>query len=315
MNKSHHSELFKLADILGLEFEYNLKESFLKEVDYTVFKIHNYFPDLIVGIRSIITKGEIQFKRSGIKGMEGLMISFHNFFDDGFESSSLVEDKPSVSITPLHFAGELQLPINAHRKQILLLISTSFLRSYLGDEKDQFDFLFKKESHFFMEETMTLEILEIVTQITQIETERKLSDYYFKLKALELIYHLFTNLSKRKISEHQNINTFELKAIYGVKELLLSKLDSPTPIKLLVAKAAMNEQKLRKLFIQVFGMGIYNYFQHHRMLEAARLLKVEKCTVSEVGYRLGFSNISHFGRVFEEHFGMKPKKYSGVNSL
>jgi AraC-like DNA-binding protein len=315
VNTGHHSELFQVADILGLDFEPGLKESFLKEVDYTVFKIHNYFPDLIVGIRSIITKGEIQFKRTGIKEMEGLMISFHNFFDDGFESSSLVEDKPSVSITPLHFASEFQLPVNAHRKQLLLLVSTSFLRGYLGGEKDRFDFLFKKESHFFMEETMTLEILEVVTQITRVKTERKLPDYYFKLKAMELIYHLFTTLSKRNISGHQNINAVELKAVYLVKEILLSKLDSPAPIKSLVAKAAMNEQKLRKLFTQVFGMGIYNYFQHHRMLEAARLLKVEKRTVSDVGYQLGFSNISHFGRVFEEHFGMKPKKYSTVNSL
>jgi len=32
--------------------------------------------------------------------------------------------------------------------------------------------------------------------------------------------------------------------------------------------------------------------------------------VSDVGYQMGFTNLSHFSRVFEEHIGMKPKQYS-----
>ncbi|MDR1610540.1 MAG: helix-turn-helix domain-containing protein [Candidatus Symbiothrix sp.] len=44
--------------------------------------------------------------------------------------------------------------------------------------------------------------------------------------------------------------------------------------------------------------------------EAARLLKEEKLSVSDAGYRLGFTNLSHFSRVFAAHIGMKPKQYS-----
>ncbi|HEY4787706.1 MAG TPA: AraC family transcriptional regulator [Bacteroidales bacterium] len=29
-----------------------------------------------------------------------------------------------------------------------------------------------------------------------------------------------------------------------------------------------------------------------------------------MGYQLGFTNLSHFSRVFQEHIGMKPKQYS-----
>jgi AraC-like DNA-binding protein len=29
-----------------------------------------------------------------------------------------------------------------------------------------------------------------------------------------------------------------------------------------------------------------------------------------VGYQLGFTNLSHFSRVFTEHTGIKPKQYS-----
>jgi AraC-like DNA-binding protein len=46
------------------------------------------------------------------------------------------------------------------------------------------------------------------------------------------------------------------------------------------------------------------------MQEAARLLRVRRLSVSEVGYALGFSNLSHFSRLFEQHIGLKPKKYA-----
>ena len=49
------------------------------------------------------------------------------------------------------------------------------------------------------------------------------------------------------------------------------------------------------------------------MNEAAYLIREEKLSVSETGYRLGFSNLSHFSRIFEKHIGMKPKKYSALS--
>jgi AraC-like DNA-binding protein len=73
--------------------------------------------------------------------------------------------------------------------------------------------------------------------------------------------------------------------------------------------AGMNELKLRKIFTQVFGMGIFDYYQYLRMKEAARLLREEELSVSEAGYRLGFENLGHFTKVFEKHIGKKPKKY------
>jgi AraC-like DNA-binding protein len=32
-------------------------------------------------------------------------------------------------------------------------------------------------------------------------------------------------------------------------------------------------------------------------------------SVSEVGFTMGFTNLSHFAKVFEEHVGMKPKTF------
>jgi AraC-like DNA-binding protein len=48
------------------------------------------------------------------------------------------------------------------------------------------------------------------------------------------------------------------------------------------------------------------------MEEAAFLLRQAKHTVSETGYELGFSNLSHFSRLFEKHYGITPKKFSSA---
>jgi AraC-like DNA-binding protein len=72
----------------------------------------------------------------------------------------------------------------------------------------------------------------------------------------------------------------------------------------------MSPSKLKRLFRQIFGNSIFSYYQGFRMKEAARLLKVGKLSVTEVGYQLGFTNLSHFSRVFKNHIGMKPKQYS-----
>ena len=43
------------------------------------------------------------------------------------------------------------------------------------------------------------------------------------------------------------------------------------------------------------------------MMEAASLLN--HLSVSETGYKLGFINLSHFTRLFERHYQIKPKHF------
>ncbi|KAA6352457.1 Regulatory protein PchR [termite gut metagenome] len=97
---------------------------------------------------------------------------------------------------------------------------------------------------------------------------------------------------------------------YKVKEKMLEHTEIPPVIKELAVCANMSPSKLKRLFKQIFGNSIFSYYQEFRMKEAARLLKEEKLSVSDVGYKLSFTNLSHFSRVFNEHIGMKPKQYS-----
>lgn len=59
----------------------------------------------------------------------------------------------------------------------------------------------------------------------------------------------------------------------------------------------------------------FSYYQKLRMKIATQLLKENKMSVSEVGYALGFSNLSHFIKVFEEHNGIKPKAFQKTHNF
>lgn len=72
----------------------------------------------------------------------------------------------------------------------------------------------------------------------------------------------------------------------------------------------MSPTKLKRSLKQVFGNNIFSYYQRFRMHEAAHLFKEGPYSVSEVGYKLGFTNLSHFSKLFKEHFGMNPKLYT-----
>ena len=69
----------------------------------------------------------------------------------------------------------------------------------------------------------------------------------------------------------------------------------------------MSSTKLKRLFSQIFGNSIFSYYQGLRMKEAAILLKEKKYSVSEVGYKLGFTNLGALFRIFKQHIGMNPK--------
>ncbi|GAB3281155.1 AraC family transcriptional regulator [Larkinella harenae] len=315
-HQQNFAKMASMAERLGVQLSKDVHDDFLQSFEFNNVQIFDFLPEFALMVRSLVSKKEFAFERGPITAIEhGILISFKNFFDDGFEAvepkqTVLIEELPSLQIMPLHSGARLQLPKHSHEKLISIMVSLDYLQLLLKESQARFNFLFEQENQFFIDELMSADIVRVATEISKTSVQPALPGLYYRLKTLELLYFLFRDLSKRKATNHENIKIDDLKAIYKVRDVLTTTLNEPTPVKELVKIAGMNELKLRKLFVQIFGMGLYDYFQRVRMQEAARLLRDENLTVSETGYRLGFSNLSHFTRLFEEHLGSKPKKWS-----
>jgi transcriptional regulator GlxA family with amidase domain len=153
-------------------------------------------------------------------------------------------------------------------------------------------------------------MIKTANEILHPPVQENLESHFCKLKCEELLCYIFSLLTQRDPMPTSGMHIDDIKAIYAIKLRLQSNLDKPPNIASLAIEANMSEPKMRKLFKQTFGKGVFEYYQSARMQEASILLKEKYLSVSEVGYKLGFSNLGHFSKVFEQYIGMKPKKYS-----
>jgi AraC-like DNA-binding protein len=314
--KNDFVQMVEMVERLGIRLPANLDDDIFESLEFNSIRVFDFLPDFVMMIRSMVSKKDFTFDAGSITAVdEGILIALNNFFDDGLEDARaakpiLIEELPNIQIVPFHTPIRIEFVKHTHKKVLSIVVSLEYLKQLLKDNQSQFDYLFRKESRFFIEELMSADILRISNEISNAPINPPITDFYYRLKGLELLYCLFRDLGKRKETEHYNVSSKDFKAIYKVRDALITHLDKPPTVKELVKLAGMNELKLRRLFTQIFGIGLYDYFQRIRMQEAARLLQEEKLSVSEAGYQLGFTNLSHFTRLFEEHTGMKPKRWS-----
>ncbi len=143
--------------------------------------------------------------------------------------------------------------------------------------------------------------------LSAIEPTAQLSHLLYNAKTLELIYFLLSKLLGHEEDDTVFVNQEDAAIIYGIRDEMLKDFSVTPELPKLATHASMSQSKLKQLFSQIFGNSIYKYFQAERMDEAAFLLN--HFTVSETGFKVGFTNLSHFTRLLEKHHGIKPKKY------
>ena len=189
--------------------------------------------------------------------------------------------------------------IGASRRVLLDMIMPA-ADSYIANT------LINNES-FVLHEGMTADMERTLKQISQINEGTQLATLLYKTKAQEMVYLLFSKLLSRKANASPAIDPFDAEKIYEVRSAILADLSIPPALPQLASKTGISLTKMKGLFRQVFGDSIYNYYQAARMAEAADLLN--HLSVSETGYKVGFTNLSHFTRLFEKHHRVKPKQY------
>jgi AraC-like DNA-binding protein len=256
---------------------------------------------------------EFQFSKVASKEDSGfILFRFINIFkknsDDIPQLPPAVHMSTSDSTIDLIFAPEQKI------QSIILAIRPEYLREILENDDNantqQINNLLALGKPFLFEEIMSPAIHHIVEEIEKLSTQNiKLDKFYHKVKALELIYFFFEALLSRATIQHTALNKKDIAVIYTIRNKIIQDLSAPPYLPDLAKLAAMSESKLKKIFRYIFGTGIYEYFQTLRMKEAARLLLEEKLSVSETGFRMGFSNLSHFSRLFKQHLGVNPKQY------
>lgn len=245
-----------------------------------------------------------------------LFFKFQNIFPKTapISTRSNLTETPSVLIATSRINTDEVIAIHTNTATINIEVDVNYLNGLFDvqEKSPVLQSLLHNTQPLLFDQIIYPALQKIVDEIITEPVGETFEIFFLRVKAEELICRLLIELEKREGRYLYSLNSQDIETIYKVKGQMLEHLETPPVIKELAIHAGMSPTKLKRLFSQIFGDSIFSYYQGFRMKEAARLLKEEKLSVSDAGYRLGFTNLSHFTRVFEEHIGIKPKKYSAM---
>jgi AraC-like DNA-binding protein len=270
--------------------------------------------DMSVMIRNYYLKEEvlIDWDKSISQDQEFVLFLLSGIFPSLLHPEApIVTEQASVLICRQLVSTVFAMPSNTQFGSVTIRVSRARLQQLFGHiHHPLIKSVLEARDNFALETGITSHIMQAGNEFIEHIVPEIMESPYYRLKSEELLCYIFGMLMDREAAPMSAMHIDDIKAIYSLKAHLQAHLDEPPNISAQAKHAGMSEPKLRKLFKQTFGKGIFEYYQSLRMQKAAQLLSEKHLTVSEVGYQLGFTNLSHFSRVFEQHLGVKPKKYS-----
>ena len=171
--------------------------------------------------------------------------------------------------------------------------------------------LLSKSESFYVFESMAPLLHKIIKDI---ENEISKNQPLNKLKIYNLTLQLFTQFieqlnSREKLHSKNNITPDDIKTLFEIRKVILDNLANIPSIEILANKAAMSSSKLQKTFKQIFGKSITQFALREKMRLAETLLSTQNYLVSDVAYKLGYSNVSHFSKAFNNCYDINPGEY------
>ncbi len=221
-------------------------------------------------------------------------------------------EAPHVQITSANIDYETVFKADCVNRAVIIVLHPKELVSWLGPASDglHIQHLLPENATYYYDEVLTSKMQEVATELIDVAEPTGIRDLLLEVKSKELIYLVLSSLLKRKNQKAYPINGSDVKSVYLVRDIIIADLAVRPNLSELATLANMSGTKLSRLFRQIFGYSIYDYYLCMKVKQAADLIRQKKFSVSEAGYSVGFTNLSHFSRIFERYLGMKPKKYS-----
>jgi DNA-binding response OmpR family regulator len=79
----------------------------------------------------------------------------------------------------------------------------------------------------------------------------------------------------------------------------------------LSVKAGLSERQIERKLKALLGQSPSQFTRNIRLQRAKQLLEQNAGTVSEIAFRVGYNNLSHFSKIFREVFGKLPSEVRG----
>lgn len=236
--------------------------------------------------------------------------SANNIFLEVGENHIEIEGKAyrSIIMTNSRIKQKLSLKKDTEVKGLTVQLSEAWLKEkLLSSNKKSYDLL---RQNNFIQDVISAKYQKILSDIF-LHEDSSLPGLFINSRVLRLLEGFLENILRRNFVEPMlSISSKDFESILKIEGLLLENYGEVFPkIENLARIALMSESKLKKIYKQAFGMGLYEYYQKNRMHKAKEFLNSGEYTVSQVGTMLGYHNLSNFSASFKKEFNQLPRDH------
>lgn len=291
----------------------------------------NINADISFVIMDFSLKDELTLIRKK-SSMFGLSLYFNqvavsDFFSIKEPRNTLIDKNPArnnIFMSSTNYELEIAFSRNTQLKRVGIFFSPNFIgrlikRDILLDLLQYSD----NRIHLINQEPITFEFKQYLEDIFGAGTsESPVNSAMLRNRILILSEkYLDAFLSKAEVRRETGRMKLhgkerDIEALKTVERILTISNTTRFPsINQLSRIAMMSTTKLKVKFKLLYGMKLYEFYSRNRMERAREMLQSGKYSVKQVGYNIGFTNLSNFAKTFKKEFGVTPKDMLGKKDL
>ncbi|NDW12642.1 AraC family transcriptional regulator [Bacteroides sp. 214] len=123
-----------------------------------------------------------------------------------------------------------------------------------------------------------------------------------RLKIMELLYDI--SLSNKNM--FIQLLQFRQPARMDIRKVVEQYYATPVTLPELAYLSGRSLSSFKRDFQLLYNMPPARWIKEKRLEKAREMIQNTAIPVNEIGYSIGFENISHFSRIFKEYYGQSP---------
>lgn len=130
------------------------------------------------------------------------------------------------------------------------------------------------------------------------------------LEQRRLLRSRYTQVLFAEPEQNKGMASSDVEFITKLNEFVNKYMNDRTfVVEQLAEKMCMSVSQLNRKVKSITGLSPANYIMHIRLERGKRMLSLTDKSIGDISYECGFSDASHFGRIFKQTYNMTPSQY------
>lgn len=166
----------------------------------------------------------------------------------------------------------------------------------------------QKEFCFLFDQNLPISprMYSVIRRIQKQGEELLAGSLFLEAQILDLLSLFFSQAERSATTSGYSLARADRERIYRAREILIEQLENPPTLAGLCRLVGTNEFKLKNGFKEIFGTTPYAYHLQHKLEQARTYILDTDLTISEIAYKIGYSDPAHLTKAFRKQYGIRP---------